>query len=408
MNDRNKQFDAQDTGAYEKSHRDREWNEYQTNDFQSVPLGAMLDEGQGQAVTDAVQTASGEEMWLDRSREMAIDRDVDARPTERVPEDTQSFTLAQQEMINGEVEELESQFRTARRAEHAGYNREAASAAWVEAEYETHYKRQGPYTRPEPTPRPADPFAELSQDELGAVNQSATRLASKLGEKTVLSRSQISRLLAERVLRGQDPMTASLDLFERLKARATTKPLGWIDPWNTFEATVEVEVSVAWWPSGDGQAQAGWLEDDTGGAKFVVWQKSGRKPVLRKGDRVRIEGAKVSAFRKNGSVQTVLAVVGDTKISHLERGDGKKKVVRSIGRDPRFSVSLKEEQDHSWVSRLSGRNQETPDDYDERKAVVLNAELFGRIPTDEAEQILEAWDGLTDDDKDAIAERLRP
>ena len=161
------------------------------------------------------------------------------------------------------------------------------------------------------------PQEKLSQEELGAVNRQAKRLADRLSGGP--TRAALSRRLAERVTNGQDVTDAALTLLEELYANAeAVAPIGEIDPYQ-YEADIQGTVTTLFEPLSPSQQQVGFVTDDSGASvKVTVWRKSRQDTVLREGDEVRIRGGKPSSY--NG--QVTLAVTHDTVVSVVERGDG--------------------------------------------------------------------------------------
>lgn len=89
-------------------------------------------------------------------------------------------------------------------------------------------------------PGRADPRAELDRETLGDVNQQAQRIREEVRESG--SRAAISRQLAERVVRGQDVTSATLDVLDAERQRAgTVVPIGELEDVPRREVSIEGE-----------------------------------------------------------------------------------------------------------------------------------------------------------------------
>ncbi|GAA0309531.1 SOSS complex subunit B family protein [Halarchaeum salinum] len=158
-----------------------------------------------------------------------------------------------------------------------------------------------------------DPRETMSQETLAAVNQQAARLFERTRG---YSRAAISRMLAERVRRGQDVVDAVIELGEALQYGAgQLVPIGALEQVESDEVSVEGRISRLFDPSHPAIAQVGLLEDATGTVKLTVWEKS-RQPVVREGERVRVRGAALSTYDGRPN----LAATGWTTLSFPERG----------------------------------------------------------------------------------------
>lgn len=371
-----------DSGALEQSHHDSHRFEYQTNTFQTAPLGQMIDGDQAQALTDTVHTAEGDEMWLDWEREQAIEFGVDKRPDERVDPDRQDMTTEVIERINGEQEEMERQYETAHRAEAAEHDR--ARACREEVTSDTYYDRTTPDERPEVESRDENPFEVLSQDEVGAVNQGAQRLDERFKHETAMGRSSMSRLLAQRVADGQSPMDAVLNLKDSIeKFPEVRQPIASIDPFAQYDTTIEGTIDVLWTPKGAGQRQVGLISDETNEPiKITVWMKSGKKPTLREGDRVRVERGKVNAYKYQGDWSTTIAVDAEARIIHLEDGDGDAPRRKRQREEARVEPWSADSRPHVWANHREMTKSDDVDISDEQVERV-NAWVRGEITVEE-------------------------
>ncbi|GGM66310.1 hypothetical protein J2752_000186 [Halarchaeum rubridurum] len=158
-----------------------------------------------------------------------------------------------------------------------------------------------------------DPREGLSQESLAVVNQQAARLD---GRTRGYSRAAISRMLAERVRRGQDVVDAVIELGEVLQYGAgQLVPIGALERVEREEVSVEGRVRVLWEPRHPAIAQVGLLEDGTGTVKLTVWAKS-LQPVVREGERVRVRGAALGSY----DGRPTLAATGWTRLAFPERG----------------------------------------------------------------------------------------
>ena len=353
-----KNIDFEDSGALEQNHHDSHDLEYQTNTFQTCAMGDLMPEGQIDSMMDNARTLDGEEMRIGWEREQAIAQGVMRRPDERVDIDNQSLPLEMIERINGEVEELEQQYETAHRAKAAEHNREEACADDVtnrERAYET--KGHGWFNAhavptatgrvgeprvsmfdPVPEfegehdvgPRP-DPRPNMKASELAAIHKASVQLIEKFGPVVEhrYGTAGISRRLAHRVADGQDITSAMFSVKKHLeRLPGIIQELKTIDPFEQNETDVEIEVTSVYTPKSNKQAQYVQGTDGTiHPISCTVWKKAGRKPTLKKGDKVIIRGAKINAYKKSGQWEPTIAVTADTEIYHQEHGDGE--IIRS-------------------------------------------------------------------------------
>jgi len=342
-----------DAGAIEDSHHDTHPFEYQTNTFQTCAMGDLVPDGQVDSMMDHARTLDGEEMRIGWEREQAIAQGVMARPDERVDLDNQSMPLEMIERINGEVDELERQYETAHRAEAAKHNREAASAeavanaerasktvghGWFNARAvpaPLEHVGQPRVTKADPvteydgerdtSPRP-DPRAEMESDTLGAIHREAVRLVEYFTPRGLIySRAFVSKLLAQRVADGASLTGAFFAVKELLeRSRGIVQDLNTVDPFEQSDTDLVVTITNVRVPNSDTQAQWAQCVDESTDTphSLTVWKKAGRKAFLREGDKVRLSDVKVNAYKAHGEWQTSLAVVADTEIRHIERGNG--------------------------------------------------------------------------------------
>jgi ssDNA-binding replication factor A large subunit len=106
------------------------------------------------------------------------------------------------------------------------------------------------------------------------------------------SRAVVAKQLAERVHRGQDVMSAVLEMLEEQKAvPGAIVPIADVPDVPVGEVTVEGEITQLWTPSASNIQQVGLIEDESRRTKFTVWEKSG-KTVVREGQTVRFRAVK--------------------------------------------------------------------------------------------------------------------
>ncbi|GAB3022273.1 DNA-binding protein [Natronobiforma cellulositropha] len=223
-------------------------------------------------------------------------------------------TLAQEERIRAREEELErisarGEFGTQTGRERR--TRRAVSAA-SRARREEFGKRAASVD-PWADPDRADPRELLTRDELGVVNEQAMRLAQKHEGWT---RAAISRRLAERVVDGEDLMSAILEVVEELEtAPGTVIPIAKVGEVPRREVSIAGTVCQLWEPSHHRIQQVGLLEDESGRIKFTIWRKS-RQSSVREGEVVRFRNVSRSWYQGRPSV----AVTGWSRLEFPERG----------------------------------------------------------------------------------------
>jgi hypothetical protein len=195
-----------------------------------------------------------------------------------------------------------------------------------------------------------DPRASLDQETLAQVNKCAARLAEHFQGEAAMSRASFGKCIARRVQKGSDTMTATITVRENLERMTHIKqPIGSIDPYDQWETTVEAEVITLWTPKHKSQYQVGVVQDDAGDtAKFTVWFAAGDKPTLAVGDRIRAEQVRVNAYEGDAT----LAVVGDTDIAILERGDGPRTRRKRMSAEPRIAPWSVESAQHAWINHI--------------------------------------------------------
>lgn len=161
-------------------------------------------------------------------------------------------------------------------------------------------------------PEQADAREQVSQAELGWVNQEATRLAGMLPG---WSRAAISRRLAERVIDGVSKTAAVVGVFEELQTDAgQVLPIAALEDVPVGEVSVSGVVRTLWAPSSRAIQQVGLIEDESGKTKFTVWSRSAQ-PVVEEGERVVLRNVAKSWYQGRVSV----ALTGQSSIGFPER-----------------------------------------------------------------------------------------
>ncbi len=149
-------------------------------------------------------------------------------------------------------------------------------------------------------PGRADPREGLSRGELAAVNQQATRIHQMV--KSSISRAVLSKQLAERLVRGEELVSAAGAVIENQWTRpGGIVPIAKVGEVPRGEVTVEGRVTQLWTPSHPAVQQVGLLEDDTGRIRFTVWKKS-EQAMVREGERVRFRSAEKNWYEGRCSI----------------------------------------------------------------------------------------------------------
>jgi len=160
-----------------------------------------------------------------------------------------------------------------------------------------------------------DPREDLSQADLATVNREAHRIAQKVENGP--SRAAVARLLADKVVDGQEITDAVFDTLEAVKQMPGVIIL--IDEVPDVpgdEVSIEGEVIELWAPSTPNVQQVGLIADDTAATKFTVWRKSDCTAVAE-GERVRLRAAKVNWHQGRWS----LALTYESMIVFPDRDD---------------------------------------------------------------------------------------
>lgn len=148
-------------------------------------------------------------------------------------------------------------------------------------------------------PERDDPRAALSQDRLAMVNEEARRIATNTEGWTPAA---VSRQLAQRVVDGDDVMTAVIGVTEQVQqAPGTIISVDTVSEVNRGTVSIAGTWRDDWNPAHPAIQQVGLLEDDTGRIKVTVWQKS-EQPLIDEGERVRLVDAATSWYDGRVSV----------------------------------------------------------------------------------------------------------
>ncbi|MFC7216301.1 DNA-binding protein [Saliphagus sp. GCM10025334] len=250
--------------------------------------------------------------------QMEIQAKVDANHPDGMidtsDERIRGVTLEQEERIRAREAELE---RISAQAELGTQNgreqRTRDVAAKRSAERRTAFQKRAASVDPMADPERDDPRAELTQEQLAAVNRQSMRLAEKLDG---WSRAAIGRRLAEAVVGGKDLMGAVVGVFEELEtAPGQVVPIGKLEEIGRKEVSIEGRVTVLWESDSSAIQQVGLIEDESGRTKLTVWEKS-NQPWIEEGERVRIHGAAKNWY--NGRVS--VALTGWSTVMFPERG----------------------------------------------------------------------------------------
>jgi len=223
-------------------------------------------------------------------------------------------TLEQEERIQAREAELERISAQAELGTQEGRAKRTRDiAAKRSAERRVEFQKRAASVNPIADPERDDPRAELTQEQLAAVNTEADRLATRLDG---WSRAAVSRRLAEAVVDGRDLTSAVVRVFEELQtAPGQVVPIGKLEDVDRKEVSIEGTVTQLWDPSSPSIAQVGLIEDDSGKTKLTSWVASDQ-PWIKEGERVQIHGAAKNWY--NGRVS--VALTGWTTVMFPERG----------------------------------------------------------------------------------------
>ncbi|RDI69563.1 DNA-binding protein [Halopelagius longus] len=223
-------------------------------------------------------------------------------------------TLGQEERIKAREAELERISAQAELGMQEGRAKRTRDiAAKQSAQRRAEFQKRAASVNPMADPEREDPRAELTQEQLAAVNTQADRLVEKLDG---WSRAAIGRRLGEAVARGKDVSSAVVSVFEELQtAPGRVVPIGKLEAVDRKEVSIEGQVKTLWDPSHPSIAQVGLIADDSGQTRMTIWEASDA-PWIEEGEQVRIHGAARNWY--NGRVS--VAVTGWSTIMFPERG----------------------------------------------------------------------------------------
>ena len=223
-------------------------------------------------------------------------------------------TLEQEERIRAREAELERISAQAELGTQEGREKRTRDiAAKRSAERRAEFQKRAASVDPWADPERDDPRAELTQEQLAAVNKQSMRLAEKLDG---WSRAAIGRRLGEAVVGGKDLTSAVVGVFEELQtAPGQVVPIGMLEDVNRKEVSIEGRVTVLWESDSPAIQQVGLIEDESGKTKITVWEKS-NQPWIEEGEHVRIHGAAKNWY--NGRVS--VALTGWSTVHFPERG----------------------------------------------------------------------------------------
>jgi hypothetical protein len=335
--------------------------------------------------------------------DVGVEAQVSRRESRRAPRgfddpelNEEAYTLATQERIEGEAEAdrrsdaLAERFESVREsAEEEGENiLSRAERCREEITADTHYQETTSDETPDVGPEFENPFEELTQEQLAQVNQQAARLDDEFTVGTALGRASFSKLLARRVAKGQSVLDASISVKESVqKFPDVIQPIADIDPFDQYQTTVRGTIDVLWKPKGSGQRQVGLISDDTNEpVKITVWQKSGDKPLLREGDVVEVNRAKVNAYQREGKWETTLAVDAECEIHHIEHGDGDRPRMGKQSTKHEPPAWRVDSDSHAWLKQSDLPHEDADPDISDEKVEAINAWIRGEIAESEIEE----------------------
>jgi len=228
---------------------------------------------------------------------------VDSNHPDGMVQDVSHLTLEQEERIRAKEAELE---HISAQAELTSQDGRARRTREVVVEDRRELRRER---------RRSDPRERLSQGELASVNREADRIAKRFDGGPL--RAAIARVLAERVVRGQDLTEAVFETIDIWKAEpGVICPIAEVPDVQSNEVDIEGEVIELWEPSDTAIAQVGLIADDTGKIKFTSWTASEPK-FVRESERVRMRALKKNWYDGRCS----LAVTYDSMIVFPDRDD---------------------------------------------------------------------------------------
>jgi len=226
---------------------------------------------------------------------------VDSNHPDGIVQDVSHLTLEQEERIRAREAELE---HISAQAELTSQDGRARRTREVVVEDRRELRRER---------RRSDPRERLSQDELASVNREADRIAKRFDGGP--RRAAIARVLAERVVRGQDLTDAVFETIDEWKAEpGVICPIADVPDLQTNEVDIEGEIVKLWPPSDPAIAQVGIIADGTDKIKFTSWKKSDPR-IVQEGETVRMYGVKKNWYDGRCSI----AVTYHSRIEFPER-----------------------------------------------------------------------------------------
>lgn len=395
-------IDVSETGSYGISDNDVNvdgaWSNQETG--RTPMAGGSVTVG-SQVATTAFKNANETEGGMVVG-DVGVEAEVRRRESRRAPRgfddpemNSEAYTLSTQERIEGEAE---ADRRSDALAERFAGVRESAADEGTdikgraercreEVTSDTHYERTSCDERPDVGPEFENPFEELTQEQLAKVNQQAARMVGMFDHKCHLGRASFAKLLARRVAMGSSVLNASIGLKESVYQFPDVKqPIADIDPFDQYQTTVEGTIDVLWEPKGKGQRQVGLISDETNEpVKITVWQNSGKKPLLKEGDKVRVERTKVNAYEREGGWETTLAVDAECEIHHIKDGDGDAPLMRIHADEHEPPAWRADSETHKWLMEADVSHEEDAD-LDEAKTEAINAWIRREITEDEIDE----------------------
>jgi ssDNA-binding replication factor A large subunit len=254
------------------------------------------------------------EATVEQETQAKVDANHPDGITDTSTERIHGVTLEQEERIQAREAELE---RISAQATLGGQDgreqRTREVAATQSAKRCVEFQKRAASVDPMADPERDDPRAELTQEQLAAVNTQSMRLAEQLDG---WSRAAIGRRLGEAVFGGKDLTSAVVGVFEELQtAPGQVIPIGTLEDVNRKEVSIEGRVEVLWDSDSAAIAQVGLIADDSGQTKVTIWRKSDA-PSIAEGEQVRIHKAARNWYEGRVS----LAVTGWSQIHFPERG----------------------------------------------------------------------------------------
>jgi hypothetical protein len=232
---------------------------------------------------------------------------VDSNHPDGMVQDFSHLPLAQEERIRAreaELERISAQAELGTQDGRAERTREVVTEQFCRRTRAEPGSEQGDST---------DPREDLSQDDLATVNQKAHRIAEKVENGP--SRAAVARLLADKVVDGQEITDAVFDTLEAVKQMpGVISPIDEVPDVPGDEVSASGEIVQLWQPSSSAISQVGLIADESGKIKFTSWTKSRQKGV-REGDRVQIKHAKKNWYQGRCSI----ALTSDSRIVFPER-----------------------------------------------------------------------------------------